>query len=598
MRATSLEKALPAIAGFFTDRTGIEVVRGHRAATDNKVIYLPRRRSELDLSEKDLVENVAYLYHEGGHMLHSNFELAATSPLQRAITGALEDIRIEHLVMGKLPGARRYLSRLMEIMVQEGAEGRRGFPALSGEESESSILQRYILYRLRHEALRQEPMQGVSESAISVARSKLPTGMLTRLDALMFQVTDCASEDEVFELADAIISMIKEEKEKEEEERKQQQQQDAADQPEQSGEDGEAEAESNDSSSGDSEQSEAGDQQQQQDADEQSASSTGSESESEADNEAGDSTSSSGAGDAEEEDNAAESLENILSMSDNDVEENLGEMLEAALNEAAANEPYYGSGCARMPNKLKANIRSVDADLAAIRGSINAIRTKTLQWMESVSEEEVVHSRSGMQIDSSRIWSARFGGSVFVRKDEGIDLNAAVSIVVDRSGSMMGIIGQAAQAAVATMLAFDVPGIKTQVTVFPWFADGDEGVAVIKGWKESPRSLAGKVSNLTVDGGTPMAEAILFAASDIVRRDESLKIILVLTDGDPDDVGATQQVIERARQAGVTVLALGIGVDPSRVFTEKYAATITDVGAMSSSMVRLIKTAFEDRKSM
>mgnify|MGYP001004278456 FL=1 len=94
MRAQSLDRALPAIAGFIADRTGIPIIRGDRAMTDNQAIYLPKRRSEIDLTERDLVESVAYLYHEAGHMLHSNFSLGATNPLQRAITGTLEDIRI------------------------------------------------------------------------------------------------------------------------------------------------------------------------------------------------------------------------------------------------------------------------------------------------------------------------------------------------------------------------------------------------------------------------------------------------------------------------------------------------------------------------
>lgn len=583
MRAQSLERALPVIAGFIADRTGIEIVRGSRAATDNKVIFLPQRRCELDISEKDLVKTVAYLYHESGHMRHSNFNLSATTPIQRAITGPLEDIRIENLIMGEFPAARRYLSRLTEMLVQD-TDGGASFPMLSGSETDAEIIQRYILYRLRHEALRQAPMKGVSENAIEVARNRLPATMLTRLDALMFQVTDCASEDEVFELSDAIISMIKEEQEKEEEKKRQeQQQQQQQQQPGQSDDDGTADDENHE-------------------ADPDESGQPGSTSDETADSEAEDeatssSTQSSGAGGGVVEENAAETLANILGMTESQVQEDIGEMLEAALNAAAVNEAQVGVSVS-MPNNHKASLKSFDVDMARLRGNINAVRTKTLQWMSSVAEEDVVHSRSGMQIDSSRIWSSRLGGSIFVRTDEGIDLNAAVSIVIDRSGSMSSTIGQAAQAAVATMLAFDVPGLKTQVTVFPWYQDRDEGVSVIKRWEESPRQFAGRITHLTTDGGTPMAEAILFAASDIMRREESLKIIMVVTDGDPDDKTATRYVIERARESGITVVALGIGVDPSLVFTEKYAASINDVGALSSSMVRLVKTAFEDRKTL
>ena len=587
MRAQSLDRALPAIAGFIADRTG-----------------MPKRRSEIDLTERDLVESVAYLYHEAGHMLHSNFSLGATNPLQRAITGTLEDIRIEHLVMGKFPAARRYLSRLVGIVVEDGVDGQRGFPALDGSESEASILQRYMMYRLRHEVLRQEPIAELSAGAIKVAQQRLPAGMLTRLDALMFQVTDCANEDEVFELAAAIIQMIKEEKEKEQEQRRQQQQsgEQGGQQQQSSGQqDGQDDGQQQGQSSGDpaegDEEGGQGGQQGQADQDSesggqgsgQSGSSKGEEGEAS-------SQSARGAGGTGSGHDMEQALEQLLNMSDQDVEEEMGEMLQNAIN-AAANAEGYDGVHVPMPNVHKARLSAVPVDMAQLRASVNATRTRTLQWMSSVAEGEVSHSRSGMQIDSSRIWQGRFGGSIFVREDEGIDINAAASIVIDRSGSMSHTIGHAAQAAVATMLAFDVPGLKTQVSVFPWYGENrDEGVAVIKRWDESPKQLAGRVASLSTDGGTPMAEAILFAASDVVRREETLKIVMVVTDGDPNDREATKYIIDRARADGITVVGLGIGVDTSPVFDSRYAATITDIGVLSASMVKLVKAAFEDNR--
>ncbi|WP_126448163.1 VWA domain-containing protein [Sulfuricystis multivorans] len=597
MRAQSLDRALPAIAGFIADRTGIPIIRGDRAMTDNQAIYLPRRRSEIDLTERDLVESVAYLYHEAGHMLYSNFSLQATNPLQRAITGILEDIRIENLVMGRFPAARRYLSRLVGIAVEDGVDGQRGFPALDGSESEASILQRYMMYRLRHEVLRQEPIAELSAGAIKVAQQRLPAGMLTRLDALMFQVTDCASEDEVFELAAAIIQMIKEEREKEQEQKRQQQQKQQ--QQQQSGQqDGQDDDQQQGPSSGDpaegDEEGGQGGQQGQADQDSESGGQGSSQSGS-SKGEEGEASSQSarGAGGTGSGPDMEQALEQLLNMSDQDVEEDMGEMLQNAINAAANAE---GDGIhVLMPNVHKAHLGAVPVDMAQLRASVNAIRTRTLQWMSSVAEGEVSYSRSGMQIDSSRIWQGRFGGAIFCREDEGIDINAAVSIVIDRSGSMIYAISDAVQAAVATMLAFDVPGLKTQVTVFPWYGENrDEGVAVIKRWDESPKQLAGRVASLSTDGGTPMAEAILFAASDIVRREETLKIVMVVTDGDPDDREATKYIIDRTRADGITVVGLGIGVDTSQVFDSRYAATIKDIGELSASMVKLVKAAFKD----
>ena len=616
IRAQSLDRALPSIAGFIADRTGIPIIRSDRAMTDNKAIYLPRRRSEIDLAERDLVESVAYLYHEAGHMLHSNFKLAATNPLQRALTGTLEDIRIEHLVMGKFPAARRYLSRLVGMVVEDGVNGGSGFPALDGSESESAVLQRYMMYRLRHEVLRQEPIAALSAGAIKVANARLPQGMLTRLDALMFQVTDCTTEDEVFELADAIVSMIKEEKEKEQERSRQQQQQQqqsgnqgdqeqAQQQGPQSGEqdDGQDDGQQQGQSSGDEQEGDEdggqGGQQQGQSADASESDGAGhgqSASSNEENGEASESSGRGAGGSGSGNDGMEEALEQLLNMSDQDVQEDLGEILQNALNAAASNDGYCGE-CIPMPNVHKARLGTVPVDMVQLRASVNATRTRTLQWMSSIADGDISHSRSGMQIDSSRIWQGRLGGNIFIREDEGIDVNAAVEIVIDRSGSMQYLIGQAVQAAVATMLAFDVPGLKTQVSVFPWYSSGDEGVAVVKRWDESPKQLAGRVASISTDGGTPMAEAILFAASDVIRREETLKIVLVVTDGEPNDRDATKYVIERARADGITVVGLGIGLDVSPVFETRYAATIANVGELSASMVKLVKAAFEDNRS-
>ena len=95
-----------------------------------------------------------------------------------------------------------------------------------------------------------------------------------------------------------------------------------------------------------------------------------------------------------------------------------------------------------------------------------------------------------------------------------------------------------------------------------------------------------------------MAEAILYAASDVIRREETLKIVLVVTDGDPNDRAATKYIIDRSRADGITVVGLGIGVDTSPVFDPQYAATIHDIGELSSSMVKLVKAAFEDNRRL
>ncbi len=249
-----------------------------------------------------------------------------------------------------------------------------------------------------------------------------------------------------------------------------------------------------------------------------------------------------------------------------------------------------------MPNVHRLSLRRGVVDMSKILASINAIRTKTLNWMSSASETDKLHSRAGVMLDFSRLHVVPFGGEVFVRESEGIDLNAAVSVLIDRSGSMQSEIQQAAYAAMATMLAFDVPGIETQVSVFPTCFGGEEGVGIIKRWQEAPRDLASRIASLTTDGGTPMAEAMLWAAADLVRREETLRIIVVVTDGQPNNLESAKDVVSRARADSIAVVGLGIGVDPSGVFGEKYSAALSDINQLSGAMVKLIKASMAEAR--
>jgi hypothetical protein len=553
INARALEKALPAVAGFIADSTGIEIRRDEHAETDGKVIYLPKRSDEITLGEHDLVKNVAYLYHEAGHILYSDFDLDFDSPLQKMVSNILEDIRVEQLMIAKFPAARRYLSRLMGMMTEESG----GMVPAEASQSEAVILQQYMLHRLRHDVLRQDVLAEVLTETSRVAHEKLPVNMLARLEALMFQVSVCEDTRDTVALANAIITMIQEEKQKEQEAQQEQQPEPHASSQQdgqmQAGQGGQQDQNQNAQSSGQNGQQQAN----------------------------------------------ADALDRILNMAEEEMQQGLGEKLQQEINASARGAKSHGNDrYVVMPDVCKAILSERPIDLDGIRRASNAIRTGILQWMSSVAEAEVRHTRSGMSIDASRLWGRKFGIPIFCQEDEGIDLNAAVSIVIDRSGSMSGRIQQAAQAAVAMMLAYDVPGIKTQVTVFPWDRPHrDVGVAIVKDWDETARKFAGRITSLSADGGTPMAEAIMAAAANIVRRDETLKAIMVITDGIPDDLESTRHMIEYARNNGIKVLGVGIGVETAPVFDAPFSVTISSIDGLASSMIGLIRRTFEDRRT-
>lgn len=586
INGNALWGALPAIAGFLTERAGVPVVRGSHAATNGTAVFLPPL-PDTALTWRDIIKTIAYLYHESAHILKTDFSLERKTPLEKAVANILEDIRIERHAIHTFPAAQRYLNELVQIFSEDGIAGvTPGFVPSSDSDTEAHILQWYMLYRLRHDVLKQTAIAPVLEITAKVAERKLPQGMRVRLNALMFQVIDCESTNDVLILTREIISMIEEEKQKEEEKArdkqedssqeqdKNQQQQDGDDQQQEPSDDG-----SSDETIGS-------------DGDDDQSASTGQQ-------HTGDSTEdSSGAhsepGQGDPAGNAS-SLGNLLSMQDDDCIKDVGEMLSEAVQAVSANVGHTGIS---MPNIHPLKLKEADADIQGMRGSINAIRTKTLNWMHSAAQSEVAHSRHGVQIDSTRLYAVHCGGDIFAEECEGVDLNAAVAIVIDRSLSMSSRIASAVRAAVSTMLAFDVPGIKTQVSVFPVYGSVgnnqyDEGVAIVKRWDDSPRLLAGRIASLSVSGGTPMAQAILAASSDLLQRPETLRLVLVVTDGDPDNIQSTTEVIAKARSAGLAVAGVGIGsdVDTSAVFGDRHSSKIEDINSLSSTMIKLIRSS-------
>lgn len=599
MKATALQRALPVVAGIIADRTGVEVKTGGVACTDGKVIYLPPL--PLNLDEEDFVCAIGYIYHECGHVKDTDFSIPFASPLQRSIAQPLEDVRIEKLRMAQSPGARRYLSRLVGILTQRGLDGKpESFgPVPAGDTvSPHQAFQAYLLYKLRHDVLGQVAIKPVLDTA-TAAMARFPKGMRTKLEALMFEVEQCGSTSDVFALADEIIRMIEDEKEQEQQREQQQQDQSSAGADGDDGQPGGSDTSPGDDPTDDGGQGGAGDDQgDDAQGNQQQQTNEGGSDHGESDG--GDQTQEATASDQTANGTGGSSVLNeLLSMTDDEVTETVGEVLQKLLNQTAQKAARSGN-VVSSANVHPLPLPNKQVDTSRIKRAINALRVQTMAWMSSATECDTQLVHAGMQLDYAQLHQARFGGPMFLRTEEGIDLNADISILIDRSVSMALRMQLASEAALAALLAYDIQGISTQVAVFPVagaVAGGvdEDGVAVVKRWSESPRYLGGRIQSLTVEGTTPMAQAILWAACDLLKREEARRILLVVTDGEPDDKMATREVIDLARESGVHVIGLGIGSNTQPVFGAKCAAVINDINELAGSMVKLIKQAMSDQ---
>ena len=83
-------------------------------------------------------------------------------------------------------------------------------------------------------------------------------------------------------------------------------------------------------------------------------------------------------------------------------------------------------------------------------------------------------------------------------------------------------------------------------------------VDLFKDWDESFKQVKHRFSSVQATGSTPLSDGIQFAMQELNTRPERHRIIVVLTDGCPDNSAVVTRQIRLAREAGITVIGVGI----------------------------------------
>lgn len=575
--------ALPIIANALGDSLGVEVVLGAgNPRTDGKRIFLPT----LDASNAESrMLGIGYIAHESAHVRFSDFDMLkqCKSGLEKHIWNILEDIRIEKKISQVYPGCKLFLAEMAEGLVKTGF-----FSPLTGEESPTQIMQQYMLHQLRFDILEQQGIAGLAEQAHQLLVDKVPAGMRVRLEALMYEVEECQSTQEVLVLTRAIITMMEEEAKKEEEKENQakQDQQDSTDQNQsQDGDDSQPQQQDDDDS-----QQQGGSDSQQGDEDDSSDPSNGQgDSSGTEQDDASDSGSSGGADDK----SASQTIKDMLAAGDDEAIKDTGDALKQALGQQEVNESV-ASATLPFKNVLRntsANDASVDinAESSRVSAASNALRVRAQSLLQAQTMSRKSSVLMGTKLNVKNLHQAKLGGAVFQKEKKGVAIDTAILVLVDRSGSMSSQINIATDAALATTLAFQRHDVKTAVLAFPYStSNGVESNAVLKRWDAQPQAAVAAYYGLGVQGSTPMAQAMMGAGMELMNRKEKRKILLVTTDGDPDDSGQAKWVIDLLRKSGVEVLGLGIQSDTTRVFGKNWASVIQDIDALPTAMIGML----------
>ena len=512
-----LKNALPIVAAAYGEKFGVKVlIQGQDAFTDGERIVIPTANPD-DPHYQQIAWG--YLAHEAAHIRHTNFEMvqkASSKPIRKALLNIIEDVRIENELAKDYPGTRRSISQVIEYMVDTQQM------CVPEQLEPASNLQAWLLFRLRCHFLGQKALTPLYQAVDERVRQLFPAAAMSRLSAMLTVVPSLASTGEVLKLVDAIVAML------EEESRPPQDESDAD-----NGNDMGQDASNDSNNSSDSQTPETG----------SSA--------------MGDAAETRDSDNSDQADNLRQALEASAAQFEPDTFAKVAEVL----SEQA--EGHQGVTPLSLPQAEQAMLG--DEAILTLSASESAQIRARLRGMVQSSQDNRNHAkRHGLRVATHRLAASQAGESrLFIQRQPRIAPNAAVHLLVDISGSMGKPIGEgnrkyfhvANEAALALAMALEgIPGVVPAVSYFPGIHQ-EVSIALLP--KQSVRHRAACFDQKP-RGCTPMAQAMWFAANSLLAQKQKRKLMIVLTDGDPDDWAATHDIVDRCRRSGFELLGIGI----------------------------------------
>ncbi|MBE4801506.1 VWA domain-containing protein [Vibrio parahaemolyticus] len=512
-----LKNALPIVAAAYGEKFGVKVlIQGQDAFTDGERIVIPTANPD-DPHYQQIAWG--YLAHEAAHIRHTNFDMvqkASSKPIRKALLNIIEDVRIENELAKDYPGTRRSISQVIEYMVDTQQM------SIPEQLEPASNLQAWLLFRLRCHFLGQKALTPLYQAIDERVRKLFPAAAMSRLSAMLTAVPSLASTGEVLKLVDAIVAML------EEESRPPQDESDAD-----SGNDIGQDASNGSNNSSDSQTPEA------------------------------DSSAMVDAAETGDSDNSdqADNLRQALEASEAQFEPDTFAQVAEVLSEQA--EGHQGVTPLSLPQAEQAMLG--DEAILTLSASESAQIRARLRGMVQSNQDNRNHAqRHGLRVATHRLAASQAGESrLFIQRQPRIAPNAAVHLLVDISGSMGKPIGEgnrkyfhvANEAALALSMALEgIPGVVPAVSYFPGIHQ-EVSIALLP--KQSVRHRAACFDQKP-RGCTPMAQAMWFAANSLLAQKQKRKLMIVLTDGDPDDWAATHDIVDRCRRSGFELLGIGI----------------------------------------
>jgi cobaltochelatase CobT len=520
-------RQLQLFAQMLGQRYGVEVVIDSSvatAATDGKKIFIPNWGFSSSQETLDIVSGL--VVHEAMHCKHTNFSVntGQHGEFVRYLANVLEDVWGEKAQSRSHPGAPGMILVALKAMI---GMGKFGGPQKAVKIEPSQAIGAWLLFRLRAEYLEQACLSQQAKDWESLARKMLGKKLIRKIWSIALQVQSCDSTARALEIALEIKSALKDASEEKDE---------ADDsQPEPTDENKE-------SNSG----SDSG----------KSSSASGTGKDGAVEEEAGDSSDLDKPSAKERAKNAKKAI-NVApgSTKSLDLGEIMGEFVQQIQAQSrggfAINNGPISSGFKKnVTDELRGMARRVAVKLGS--------RIETL--IEARTDENSFLASSGRKINIRAALKCKTTGNyrIFSRREEEDGISTAISIVVDYSYSMNDpLTANASRIGVAKAACMGLGDVLEKHHI-PFCVYGfSEHLTALKGFDEAWKKKREFTERLGDYTNTELG--VLAAARDLFVRDETRKMMVIITDGAPGDENQTLASMLEARRMGIEIAVVTIG---------------------------------------
>lgn len=455
------------------------------------------------------------------------------TPFTRNLVNTFEDIFVEKELLSRFPGVASDLSNAVAYMVEKNY-----ISAPTKDDSPAAAVLSYMQLTMRDKILHQ-PCSVESKMAKEYVNTILPESCLVRIDAIMRKASSINSTQGSVDLAQQVVQIIQDE---------------AAD-----------DDHSTDSNSSTEDQQT-----------EQSSNGPGHE-----------------LSDGSNQVKAV--LQQILNSSDEEFGDDAITQLGNELQTSADENPNAMQSDITIPCQddqsgarfKMGSIAEAYSVVECAKQTTHKLRAQLLGLVQASQRVARSTSYSGNRIDQSKITRVITGDlKIFKSKVKRISPDTAVHVLVDLSSSMNNKYVVAQQAAVAITLSLEsIPGVSPAVTYF-----GQESSEPVQPMLKHGERLMSKIGMIPAKpaGGTPLAEAMWYAAYQLSKVRNERKIIVVVTDGEPNDSAKTKHIVDLCQNAAIEMIAVGVGSDAVKDYFED-CVVINTVNDLQNNLFHQMK---------